>query len=620
MTTEKPTRKGLRTWSARALLAAFALFQLRCPAAPVAAGTRWWPVQAAPQAVVRTTDYDTFTPLKGPHGETVPPAFAAEHMLVESVAGLVAKAVNEGRATELVWIATRNPDYRDWYQRTVQRLHLEERGPFTPWRLVERYVETGLIKGYILYTYDFSPRGMSRYAKDMDLSVNVATSLAGVLEAILVEQGQEQQAKRLGLKRLLDARGKTQQWCFDTYKERFTRRLLCCQDPKAPHARALAIAHRALVLYGPDPPLTAAMEWLEPLSPVLGWNGGDEFKSTSLSTAFGQIQTATNWCMNLPFLMAGSEHAAFRKLPRFDPWTLDWNDKRSATAFVLTDGDNVQWLLGNFFRARERSYWNSPDTGRFPFTFSACLTQLVQLCPAAANHAVESRKPLTSLVEWGGGYYYPERFGSRRPNGRELLAQHARRTWENMRKTGTRIIGLNVHDLDSPQALKAYRIYAREMDGLLGILAFQYFPYEGGAGKVFWVRNRRGIEIPVVTARYSIWAGSNPRARSGTPARIAARLNENATTAQRAGKRNLDWVICHCWSWFRRAPGADKDAEDMPQTDAWKHGGKRGVTPVGWCVDRLSNEVHVVPIEELLWRIRMAHDPAQTRRALRADF
>ena len=49
------------------------------------------------------------------------------------------------------------------------------------------------------------------------------------------------------------------------------------------------------------------MKWLEPLSPILGWSGGDEFQATRLSSVYGHIQTATNWCMNLPVLMAGAE-------------------------------------------------------------------------------------------------------------------------------------------------------------------------------------------------------------------------------------------------------------------------------------------------------------------------
>ncbi len=44
-----------------------------------------------------------------------------------------------------------------------------------------------------------------------------------------------------------------------------------------------------------------------------------------------------------------------------------------------------------------------------------------------------------------------------------------------------------------------------QTDGLLAILVFQYDGYEAGAGKTFWVKDRNGIEVPVISARYSIW-------------------------------------------------------------------------------------------------------------------
>ena len=114
-------------------------------------------------------------------------------------------------------------------------------------------------------------------------------------------------------------------------------------------------------------------------------------------------------------------------------------------------------------------------------------------------------RPTTTFIEWGGGYYYPDRFGLNRPNRWELLAKQARRTWAMMKKNNTRMIGFNFANYDSPDARKAYEVFASQTDGLLAIFVFQYSPYEAGAGETFWVKDRNGIELPVITARYSIW-------------------------------------------------------------------------------------------------------------------
>jgi hypothetical protein len=551
---------------------------------------RWWPVQKVPKTLSRA-------------------AAGAQDMMVQSVAGLAAKAVNEGQGDELVWVDTRNASLDEWLSRWLAaHPSVSITGQLDSWDLVERFTKRGLIKGYILYKTDISKRDLNSYSSDMDCSVNVATSLAPILSGIVVDESLEAQALSHGLKRLADVRDKTQAWCFQTYRDQFNRQMICTQDPKKPHTRDFAIAQKAFTFYGDAEPAAFAMKWLQPLSPVLGWNGGDEFKTTELSSRYGQIQTATDWCMNLPVLMAGSEKIQGHGANTFASNSIDWTDQRSAVAFVQTDGDNVQWFQGNFFH-NNLNYWSNPDRGRIPFGWSCCFSQLAQLSPAAVDFAQGSRSTNDSFIEWGGGYYYPDRFAEDRNDRWELLAQHAQRTWTVMKKTGVRIIGFNVQKYDSSETRKACEVFARQTDGLLGILVFQYAPYEAGGGEIFWVKDHNGVDLPVLTARYAIWENSNDRPRAGTPAKVAREIRETVKN-----KPRYDWVIAHAWSYFKKAPGSDENAENLPQADAAAKGGTRGYTPVTWCADRLPSTVRVVSPEELILRIRMQHDPTQTKR------
>jgi len=564
---------------------------------------RWWPSQAVPKGLVRTIEQNTF------------PAPAIVHeMLVQSVAGLAAKSVNDGRGDELVWVATTNVELEHWYTlQTKRRPELEIRGTLEPWELVDRYVRKGIIKGYILYAADQSHRPNFEHATRMNQSVNVATSLAGLLDGVLIDESLQKQAEAHGLKLLIDARNLSPTDCFAKYKDRFNRRLLFAQDPKKSNSRDLAITHQAFTLNGDDRLMSEVMAWLEPLSPILGWNGGDEFKTTRRSSVHGHFQTATDWCMNLPVLMAGSESVEPGKVSHVDPRTLDWNDNRSAVSFVLSDGDNVQWSESSFFLSNQ-DFWNSPDRGKIPFGWSCCFSHLTQLAPVIIDHALATRTGKDEFLEWGGGYYYPDLFGKSRPDRWDLLARHAAGTWALMRRNDTRIIGFNVWRPDSRDARKSYEVFAGETDGLLAIFVFQYSPYEGGAGKTYWVKDRRGIEIPVITARYSIWEHTNGRPRSGTPTRVAREIRESVTAA---GKEpQYDWCIAHAWSYFRRAAGNDEEAEEMPQENAAEQGGQRGFSPITWCAERLPKEIRVVGPEELVWRIRMNHNATQTKQIL----
>lgn len=313
--------------------------------------------------------------------------------------------------------------------------------------------------------------------------------------------------------------------------------------------------------------------------------------------------------------MSGSEQLTLPKAKNLDPATIDWTDARSAVSFIETDGDNVQWWQGNFVSG-SASYWGNPDRGRIPFGWSCCFDQLAQLCPPVIEHVLAARTPSDSFIEWGGGYYYPDRFARQRTNRWELLAEQARRTWELMKKTNTRLVGFNFSRWDSADARKACDVFAGQTDGLLAILVFQYSPYEAGAGKVFWVKDRNGVEVPVITARYSIWEHANDRERAGTPAKIAREIRQTVEKTPPAQLPRYDWVIAHAWSYFKRAPGTDEEAENMPQENAAAKGGVRGFSPVMWCAERLPGSVRVVSPEELAWRLRMKHDPAQTKKLI----
>jgi hypothetical protein len=576
-------------------------------AIPVFAGEeekRWWPTQAFPKAVVRTTNQQQF-----------PQPQVALQMMMQSVAGLAAKAVNEGRGDELIWVNNGDGDLEKWYARMlVQHPDLATPGTYEPWDLVDRYTKRGIIRGYILYRSDKSKGENNADRPGKNCSVNIATSLAGLMDGIIVDEDLEKEAKAHRLKLLLDVREKTQLWCFQTYKNQFNRRLLCFQDPQMPYVRDLAIAQRAFTTFGSDEPARMAMAWLEPLSPIVGWNCGDEFEKTDLSTSLGEIQTSTDWCLNLPVLMAGTEKLDLPKATSFDPRTIDWYDSRSAVSFINTDGDNVQWQEGDFFG--NESYWGNPQRGKIPFGWSCCFGHLAQLCPEAIEYALADRTTNDWFIEWGGGYYYPDHFGRGRMNRWDLLAQHSRRTWELMKKTNTRIIGFNFAQFDSPDAHKACEVFARQTDGLLAILGFQYSAYEAGAGKTFWVEDRNGIEVPVIAARYSIWEHANNRERAGTPAKIAREIRQSVENTGPWQTPRYDWVIDHVWSYFKHAPGTNEDAENMSQEKAPGENGVRGYSPATWCAERLPASIRVVSPEELVWRIRMKHDASQTKRLI----
>lgn len=578
---------------------------------------RYWPPFPKPERILRSESLNE-----------IPPEQA---LLLETLSGLVARRAQETGRGEFIWTGlTANPSYEEWFRRMVERTGAwVDPKTYSVWELLERYREAGVVKGYILYRYDRATREWhgSIVPAALDTSANVATSLAGLQDAVAVEESLEGRVQALGLPQLADVRGWDEAQAFREFGDRCSRDLLALNDPKNFLTRSLSVAARAFVVSHPGPTYEAALARLRPGSPVLGWGIGDEAALTGPSSRWGAFQTATNWCANLPLLSAdgGPEwDAAGRLRPPDHPLrdrlgSLDWDDTSRFVSFVLSDGDNVQWLMLNFcLGPQARQYWACPDRGKMPFGWTLPLMDLSQLCPYTLDYLRETATEQDDFVLLSGGYYYPDWFGAHRP-GEEVMAAHAARIGKYMAGGGVRVLMVNTQDWDSPEARRAYRCYARSIPALLGVLAVQYYPYTGGGGEVQWVSDGRGQEVPVVSARFALWSHSH-RPREGGPRRLAQSIQEWAAAPAARPEDRFAWVVDHCWSWFRRiGPEEPLEREEVDQGAPEDPSIARGYRPALWCAEALPTHVRVVTPEELLLRLRLAARPLPTLRSYLAQ-
>lgn len=546
----------------------------------------WWPEQKAPKSIVIAGIKHT--------------ADIREMNLAQSVAGLAAQALNEGTGEEGVWIETANPDYQLYFHSLVKRLKAKTPGTFNTWQLVERYKTKGIIKGYILYDFN---RG--------DNSINLATIYAALKKGVLIDITQEAAARSKGLEKLYDASSAVfDEATLKALLPQLNPHLLVLGNPAFSNNRDYAIAQKGMVYYGVDTLFQSILSWVKPLSPVIGWNKGEEFKHIEPCTSWGLINTASDWCMNLALLSIPST-TPLPQVHTLDPRKINWQENANYHAFVMSDGDNMQWTFGHFLH--DKSYWANPYNEDIPMSFTTCLLNLAQAGSDVYSYLTKSQPKHTTVVEYGAGYYYPDLFARSRPEPAKLLRQYAGMINTQVKATGATVFGFICKDVSSEQAMEAYRIYAEEITDLTGMIAVQYSPYNGGYGKVFWVKNKKGIAIPVVTCKYQLWANLHKQG-SGDPVELAGWINNDNTSSSSANKQ-LNWTIVHAWSHFSdSATHHSIVTNDKRNTTA-----ERGVTPVKWTKDLLKKGTKVVSIEELLWRIRMQHDPAETRKAAGID-
>lgn len=545
----------------------------------------WWPQQKSPSSILEFKESSDYK----------------ENTLAYSLAGLMARGVNNGETEKMIWMQTSNRNYEKWYKGLQSRLNVQIEGEYNSEQLLTECIKEIEIPGYILFrkpeSFDWS-----RYNPSKDESYNVACMYAGVLGAVTIEEELEEIAKKAGLKMLKDARGISSEVCFMELKEELDKNSIITMHPAYPNLRDFAIAHKSPIGFGVNDFVFKLLERTKPGSPLLGWNIGGESNFVIPATVNGIINTASNWCLNYLILASNSINEELPKFKSLDPATIDYEKGNHFHSFLMSDGDNMQWTLGSFILSEK--YWSNKNLSSLPVSFTSCPSNLSMMAPDAYKEMVLTQKDGVSVVEYGGGYHYPDLFASKHgQEAPEITRNLLRKINVHMKRTGIKVFGFIVLDLDSKAAMDAYQIYVDELEDIAGIVAVQYAPYHGGLGDVYWFKNKKGIEIPVVTAKYAMWKDLKLlQDFAGNPRTLPTKINRDIEKNKTDGKKSFSWTSVHAWSEFNNPNNPEELAA--------------GVSPIKWTAERLSDDITVVSIEELIWRLRMEHNAEETLKVI----
>lgn len=516
-----------------------------------------------------------------------------ETMLLESLSGLAAQAVNENRFNNMVWSEVDNVSYKRILDKSLKALSIDKTEKMNVWELLNYLKKKKIVKGYILFS-----REKTRNNKISDYSSNVATVYSSLLSGVLVEESLEDRVKSMGLKKLKDARMETMTECFVKNKSKLSNVSALCVHPSVTNMRDYAIAHR-LMLYADEKVLAEeVLEWVRPLSPILGWGCGDEFDATSIISEYGHYNTASDWCMNFPFISSAAPYIELEKANEIKLNEINFSDSSYVHSFVMSDGDNMQWTIGAF--VDNPIYAGNKNVNEIGVSWTLCPINLSVVSPVSWNEIVKKQGYKNSIIEYGGGYQYPDLFAIKRKNRKELIRQFAKRINVHLKKMDIKIFGALFKDVNSKEAQEAMQIYAEELDGITGMIAIQYFPYELGK-KVFWYKNTKGYDIPLITADFSLWNEVNDhRPNCGTPEYVSSLINREML---RNGNSNYSWTIVHAWSDFSKT-SKTSDHQNI------------GINSIKASEKLLLDDIRVVSLNELLWRVRMKYHPEQVESLL----
>jgi len=426
---------------------------------------------------------------------------------------------------------------------------------------------SGRLAGYILCT-----------AKES--SVNVALSLSGILNAVAIPADIESTAKAAGLSMLLDVRGKDETWLYTNYGTQFSKTIASyqnCSDDRALFLGDYSAFAGAMQFWSDSPTSVLSNNVFNTLNShgaVLGWGPGEGNTVEALSRKSLVIHPA-DFAPNLSTLT----NIPIEKFEQKEPATpFKVVENVHTVCFVMSDGDNVQWLLG---ASDDKGTWANPNRGymNVGWTISPALAELAPPMYKKyidnAPTSVDGRNYLIAAPS-GRGYFNPRIFP-------DLTAECVLQN-KYMKKADLRIA--NIIDVDGAQSNVQSYLSQSNIDALF---YYNYSNYAKLSGSLNWYKNK-----PSIAAKYTLWTGETGLINDMLPTSLAAELNKLSTNIKSQTSYSLISVIV--WS--------------------------NNVEAVLKCIGQLGPNVRVVAPDEFVWLLRknLKNLPVGTGNGLKGEY
>lgn len=522
------------------------------------------------------------------------------HLLCQSLAGLTNRMVEEGKSDVAVWLY----DHGGKASYKVSKQALEDMG------ICEQGVQNGLelacsdyesVDGLRLQLKDFFDGYVLTDVKNNPESGIVASVASHVYNSIIVDVRDKEYFEKAGYSMKYDPTHKTTLDAWHEFKDKCNNEALVIMPVQTGELREFAIKNNLFVLNlnkkQGDPRsgqnvdlLEEVLAWLQPNVPVYGWEQGvseDQFVARISKSGHPMIPCDWSYNHSLTSLLY-TERQQPVQAQSFNLKLIDFDKKRNYVSFFLSDGDNIQWMMQDF----ATSFYDVPEAIEVKMSYGLPVSTLSMMAPAQLHNLMNLRRDECSVLEMlGGGYYYIDTY-SQNNNRNDNLKIAAERLAVSMRRYHVGLLGVMAMDVKSAASREAYQAFVDANDRLEGIIALQYSPYAGGGGEVFWVTNKNGYDIPVITVRYSLW--DRIHEREGSPDFIASKLEAEAQV------ESFSAICVHAWSRFE--------------------GNAHGAAAARLCAGKLDGRFEVVNMQELVWRLRMSRHPEQTLEYLNKIF
>lgn len=441
-----------------------------------------------------------------------------ERTMVVSLQGLV----NGNSSSQIYTLNSSQPDYEIWLEDLKNNYKVSYKILQDPWQLLNIYKD--YIDGYVLYS--------SKIKKDP--SINNACSLASLNKAIVIDEAIESKVRHNGIIKIKgDCRNTDESWAYDNLwnKELNHSTVIQLSPEKTDPLRDYAIMTKSLVFYEDSIDKTTLRDKIfssmKDNAVCLGW-GPDEFINVSTASKYGASVVAADWAYNLTALSAFPSLTITNK----SPLTLPKEENFHYVTFVMSDGDNLQWNLGNNYSSIK--WFGNPNRDKLNLGWSMT-PSLYYLAPTVFNlyyKSISSGNGNNNFIvaPSGNGYMYPSKFD------RDKLRVYTNTLNDYMEQVDEKYVA--IIDDSAFNNIELWNKFT-ERPGIQGLFYLDYHRHDKFQGEILWSNNK-----PIVSCRDLLW--STLENEDELVEKINDRVNSGQVNAY--NPKAYTFVYVHVWS------------------------------------------------------------------------
>lgn len=430
----------------------------------------------------------------------------SESVMIATLQGLIAN-----QTSEQIYILPESGNYGQWLQDLKDHYGVKTKSYDDPWKLLKDYKK--YFDGYLVW-------------EKGDSSINAASSLAHIKQSVLVEQSDVVKAK--GYKKVLDLSGKDEAWVKSNYWNQLEHGLFIEQkEEMGAKLRDYAAMTGAFTFYdGNSEFRKTVMADADPDSVVLGWGdaSGGEDQFIRPSSDAGVFTLPADHAFNLSVL-SGFELQRLEQKASVMPAV---EDNVHYVSFVMSDGDNIQWML-NDLGENGKPWFGNSNRGSFDMGW-AISPSMMDLAPTVAERYYKDASEGDAFVVGpsGGGYMYPSRYPAAE------LDQHLNSLNDYMGKMDLGLV--EVIDFNAFNNTELWDKYTAQPN-VDGVIYLEYSNHKALNGALKWANGK-----PIVTPREMLWEGN----AGSDNASVVNHINAAPRNPKSAAGYSL--VLVHAWS------------------------------------------------------------------------